>query len=116
MLHAMSFAFPSPMPRGGLLGLLLVLGVIWGGTFSLARTGAQAGIGPLGYGFWFLFGVGVGCLVMALVQGARLVPSRGLLRFALLQSTATSLAPRMMCQFYSHPITYQAPQPQTWRW
>jgi drug/metabolite transporter (DMT)-like permease len=96
MLHAMSFAFPSPMPRGGLLGLLLVLGVIWGGTFSLARTGAQAGIGPLGYGFWFLFGVGVGCLVMALVQGARLVPSRGLLRFALIGGTFGGAIPSLV--------------------
>jgi drug/metabolite transporter (DMT)-like permease len=96
MLHAMSFAFPSPMPRGGLLGLLLVLGVIWGGTFSLARTGAQAGIGPLGYGFWFLFGVGIGCLVMALVQGARLVPSRGLLRFALIGGTFGGAIPSLV--------------------
>lgn len=84
MVGGMHFAFPSPMPRAGLLGLLLVLGIIWGGTFALARTGAQAGIAPLGYGFWFLFGVGAGCLALSLAQGARLVPTRQLVRFSLI--------------------------------
>ena len=68
----MIFAFPTPMPRAGLLGLLLAIGMIWGGTFGLARTGGEAGIPALGYGFWFAFGVGAGLLALGLAQGSRL--------------------------------------------
>ncbi|MFO0294863.1 MAG: DMT family transporter [Rhodospirillales bacterium] len=92
----MRLAFPSPMPRAGLVGLLLVLGAIWGGTFSLARTGGQAGIGPFGYGFWFLFGVGSGCLAMALVQGVRVTLSRDVVRFAVIGGLFSGALPSMI--------------------
>jgi drug/metabolite transporter (DMT)-like permease len=96
MLRAMRLAFPTPMSRAGLVGLLLVLGLIWGGTFGLARTGAQAGIGPFGYAFWFLFGVGAGCLAMSLAQGARTPLSPGLLRFALVGGIFSGALPSLV--------------------
>jgi drug/metabolite transporter (DMT)-like permease len=93
---AMRLAFPSPMPRAGLIGLLLVLGTIWGGTFSLARTGGQAGIGPFGYAFWFMFGVGAGCLAMSLAQGARIALTRDVLRFALIGGVFGGVVPSVV--------------------
>ena len=73
----MIFAFPTPMPRAGLLGLLLAIGMIWGGTFGLARTGGDAGIPALGYGFWFAFGVGAGLLALGARDPARFQPGSG---------------------------------------
>lgn len=84
------------MPRAGLVGLLLVLGTIWGGTFALARTGGQAGIGPFAYGFWFLFGVGAGCLAMSLAQGARLTLSRDVVRFAVIGGIFSGALPSLV--------------------
>jgi drug/metabolite transporter (DMT)-like permease len=92
----MIFAFPTPMPRAGLLGLLLAIGMIWGGTFGLARTGGEAGIPALGYGFWFAFGVGAGLLALGLAQGSRLPPGRGLARFALIGGLGNGAIPSLV--------------------
>lgn len=89
----MLFAFPTPVPRAALILMLLGVGVIWGGTFALARTGGAGGIPTLGYGFWFHFGGGMGLLAVALLQRSRATPSRALALYTLLGGLSVNALP-----------------------
>lgn len=89
----MRLAFPTPVPRAALVLMLLAVGAIWGGTFALARTGGDGGIPTLGYGFWFHFGGGSGLLALALMQGLRASPSRGLVVYTLIGGLTVNALP-----------------------
>jgi len=91
----MRLAFPQPVPRGVLVLMLVALGLIWSGTFSLARIGADAGIAPLGYGFWFLCGVGLGLSGLGLAQGSRPTRLPGLGRFVLIGGLGIGAIPSL---------------------
>ena len=47
-----SSSLPAALPAWAAMALLLLLGTIWGGTFSLAKFGLAGGIPPLGYAVW----------------------------------------------------------------
>ena len=51
--------------------LLLVLGNLWGASFSIAKIAVENGVPPLGYAFWQAFGPAVLLLIVALVKGQR---------------------------------------------
>lgn len=76
--------FPTPHYPGHRIvwlpfALLLVLGTLWGSTFSISKLAMEAGTPPLGYGFWQASGA---CLVLSLVcwlRGLKPRPSRRLL-------------------------------------
>lgn len=88
-------AFPSPLPRWALLLLLLALGSIWGGTFSLARIGASGGISPLGYSLYFHLGAACGLVALMAAQGARPRFSRNMLGYFLIGSMLANTVPSL---------------------
>ena len=49
--------------------ILLTLGLLWGGTTSLARFVATAGVPPLGYALWVTAGAGVLLIAIGLLRG-----------------------------------------------
>lgn len=67
------------MPRPGFLlpiALLLLIGVLWGGFYSLIKTGVTGGVHPTNYLFWFTLGSAVCLYGAGLVRGRRLVFAR----------------------------------------
>ncbi len=44
------------MPAASALALLVLIGVLWGGFYSLIKIGVASGIHPLNYLFWFTLG------------------------------------------------------------
>lgn len=89
----MRLALPTPVPRAALVLMLLSVGIIWGGTFALARTGGEGGIPLLGYSFWFHFGGGAGLLVLALVQRSRIAPSGSLVLYTVVGGLSVNAIP-----------------------
>lgn len=45
-----------PSPGWLPLAMLLLLGTLWGASFSISKIAIQAGVTPLGYAFWQSFG------------------------------------------------------------
>jgi len=89
----MLIALPTPLPRAVLILLLVSIGIIWGGTFGLARTGGAGGIPTLGYAFWFHLGGGLGLLAVALAQRSRVTPSWQLLFYTLIGGLSVNAVP-----------------------
>ncbi len=92
----MLLAFPTPLPRAALILLLATIGILWGGTFGLARTGGAGGIQTLGYSFWFHFGGGMGLLALALAQRSRVTPSRNLVLYSLIGGLSVNALPSFL--------------------
>lgn len=59
----------SVRPPLWVYGALLLLGTMWGGSFSLAKIAVSAGGHPLGVAMWQGFGGGVVLLLVGLVRG-----------------------------------------------
>jgi drug/metabolite transporter (DMT)-like permease len=59
------------------LVMLLVLGTLWGGTFTLSKVAIDGGVPPLGYAFWQAFGPALILLLVCALRRIRLGLSRG---------------------------------------
>jgi len=57
--------------------LLLVLGTLWGGTFTLSKVAIDGGIPPLGYAFWQALGPALVLLLVCALRRIRLGLTRG---------------------------------------
>jgi len=66
------------------VGQILVVGTLWGTSFSLSKYAIAQGIEPLGYAFWQCFGAGALLLALVTLRGERLSLDRAHLRFYLL--------------------------------
>jgi drug/metabolite transporter (DMT)-like permease len=53
------------------LGLLLVLGTMWGGTFSFAKLATENGVPPIGLAFWQVLGPGLTLAAICRARGLR---------------------------------------------
>src|SRR5262245_20763210 len=87
---------PDDLSRPVLLALLLLLGSIWGLTFSLAKIGGQGGFAPFGYAV--LVHLGVGSVLLSLVGARRIrIPlDRATLRYALVAGLISSGFPSVI--------------------
>jgi len=63
------------------LPLLLLLGSLWGSTFSLSKVAIVGGIPELGYGFWQSLGPAIVLSIAAILQGAGLARDRKTMLF-----------------------------------
>lgn len=63
---------PQKNRQGLALGLLLLLGVIWGSGYSIAKLAMQNGVAPLGYSFWQSIGPAILVTIAALFYDLRL--------------------------------------------
>ncbi len=84
---------PDDLARPALLALLLLLGTIWGATFSLAKIGAEGGIPPFGYSALLHGAVGLLLLALAASRGIRVPLDRRALGFALVAGLTNSAVP-----------------------
>ena len=84
---------PDDLSRPALLALLLLLGSIWGLTFSLAKIGAQGGIPAFGYGALVHGSIGILLLALAVSRGIRVPLDRRTLGFALVAGITNSALP-----------------------
>ena len=50
------------------IGLLILLGVIWGSGYSIARYATTHGVSPLGYSFWQSVGPAVFLLLVSMAK------------------------------------------------
>ena len=58
------------------LAFLLLLGTLWGASFSISKIAIQAGVTPLGYAFWQSFGPAAVLIVIGFLRGLRLPLTR----------------------------------------
>jgi drug/metabolite transporter (DMT)-like permease len=63
------------------LGLLIILGAIWGSGYSLARFATTHGVSPLGYAFWQSLGPAILVFIFTKSAGSRIPVSWRHLRF-----------------------------------
>jgi len=63
---------------------LLLVGTLWGATFSVAKLALSNGVGPFAYGFWQSTGSGLLLLVLLTLRGERMPLSRRHLLFFLM--------------------------------
>ena len=61
------------------IALLLLLGTLWGSTFSISKLAMEQGTPPLGYGFWQAAGASAILATLCLLRGLRPRLSRRLL-------------------------------------
>ncbi len=75
----------SPASRGYnpwmAIGQLLLVGCLWGSTFSISKFAITSGVPPLGYAFWQCFGSGLALLAILALRGERLPLGRRQLAF-----------------------------------
>jgi drug/metabolite transporter (DMT)-like permease len=92
------------MPRTNLSPyfLILLIGVVWGVTFSLARLATEGGAHPLGLMFWQTFGGGVMLLAVCAVRRKWPVINRRFLLFYLVVGSFGSVIPGTLF-FYAAP-------------
>ena len=90
----------NPLGRNWPWLLLLILGVAWGGSFSLAKIAMEEGAHPLGVNYWQSL-IGAGCLVSYLVVTRQSLPiGRNYLSFYLICGFLGSVAPGLL-YFYA---------------
>jgi drug/metabolite transporter (DMT)-like permease len=82
--------------------LILLIGVVWGVTFSLARLATEGGAHPLGLTFWQTFGGGVMLLAVCAVRRKWPVINRRFLLFYLVVGSFGSVIPGTLF-FYAAP-------------
>lgn len=68
-------------PRWLPLAMLLLLGNLWGGAFSLSKLAIEGGVPPLGYAFWQSLAPGIILLTLCRLRGLRLNLTRRSLKF-----------------------------------
>lgn len=66
------------------LFLLILLGIIWGSGYTLARYATTHGVPPLGYSFWQSVGPAIALLLMTLIKEKRIAISGRHLRYYLI--------------------------------
>jgi drug/metabolite transporter (DMT)-like permease len=91
----------TPAGRGSRLVpliMMLVLGTLWGLTFSFAKAASDDGIGPLAYGFWQTTGAGLVLLLMCLLRRERLGLDRAHLTYYLICGLLSLAAPNLILQ------------------
>lgn len=66
------------------LSLLILLGIIWGSGYTLARYATTHGVPPLGYSFWQSVGPAIALLLMTLIKEKRIPISGRHLRYYLI--------------------------------
>ncbi len=75
------------------LGILLVMGLAWGLSFSLARVAASAGMHPFSITFWEALGAGATLLLLCLLRRQRIPVSRELLLLYLVSAALGMVVP-----------------------
>ncbi len=73
---------PAPAAASPLLpvGLILILGNLWGLSFSLSKIAGMGGVSPVAYAFWQVLGAGGILLAVSLLRGRRPPVDRAHLR------------------------------------
>ncbi len=64
--------------------LLFLIGLSWGFSYVLIKTGVTGGITPIGYLFWFAVGAGTVLSVLCVIRGRRLRLTRAYFRYSLM--------------------------------
>ncbi|SME94358.1 Permease of the drug/metabolite transporter (DMT) superfamily [Tistlia consotensis] len=77
------------------LVLLLVVGTLWGATFSIGKIAVTHGIPPAAYAFFQSAGAGSVLLVLALLRGELARPRAGLLLYGLVAGTVGLTLPNV---------------------
>jgi drug/metabolite transporter (DMT)-like permease len=90
------FRLPDDLPRPALVALLLLLGSIWGLTFSLAKIGAEVGIPAFGYAALVHGAVGAVLLGLAAARRIRIPLDPSTRIYALVAGLASSGIPAMI--------------------
>lgn len=79
---ATAIIVPKRVPKFLLpLSILLLLGAIWGGTFSLSKLAVNAGVPPLGYALWQCVGSAIVVQIICTFRRQRLTLSRRYIAF-----------------------------------
>jgi len=81
------------------VGQILVVGSLWGTSFSLSKYAIAAGVQPLGYAFWQCFGAGLLLLALLGLRGQRLPLTRRHLGFYLMTGALGIGAPNVNFYF-----------------
>jgi hypothetical protein len=84
--------------RSAALMMLLLVGSMWGLTFSFAKAASEAGIGPLAYGFWQTTGAGSVLLLVCALRRERLRLDRHHLAYCLICGALSLAAPNFILQ------------------
>ena len=87
---------PASTPRAAIFALLLLLGSLWGLSFSLAKFGALGGIPPFGYAALLYCAVGLLLLALAAWRRIRVPLDRATLRYALVGGLTSSGFPAVI--------------------
>ncbi len=77
------------------VGQILVVGTLWGTSFSLSKYAIGQGVPPLGYAFWQCFGAGTLLMLMLTLRGSRLPLTRRHLGFYLMTGSLGIGAPNV---------------------
>lgn len=64
--------------------LLFLIGLSWGSSYILIKTGVTGGITPIGYLFWFAVGAGTVLLVLCAFRRTKFRLTRSYLRYSLM--------------------------------
>lgn len=83
--------------------LLLLLGIVWGSGYSIARFCVTHGVPPLGYSFWQSLGPALVLLLLMSVkaENRNIIVNRALLKFALLTGLIGLALPNSIMYFGS---------------
>ena len=84
---------PSPLVG---IPLLLLLGSIWGGTFSLAKFAIGEGVPVVAYGFWQTLAAGIFLFALISLRGERLPLSGKIVRFYFVSGFLNITAPNLV--------------------
>lgn len=82
---------PAPLPAAApgfnrwiAVSQILIVGTLWGSSFSLAKYAIESGVPPIGYAFWQCFGAGLALLALVLLRREVLPLDRRHLAFYLM--------------------------------
>ena len=81
------------------LGILLIMGMAWGLSFSLARVAASAGMHPFSITFWEALGAGATLLLLCLLRRRRIPFSRELLLLYVVSAAIGMVVPNAIFFF-----------------
>jgi len=77
------------------LAQLLLVGTLWGATFSVAKVALSNGVGPFAYGFWQSSGSGLVLLALLTLRGERMPLGRRHLLFFLMTGSLGLAVPNV---------------------
>lgn len=79
--------------------MLIILGMIWGTGYSIARFAMTNGVSPLGYSFWQSLGPAIVMTFIALARKDKLLPSISRARFYLISGLTGIVIPNTSMYF-----------------